>query len=90
MSDSTEPARVTIVIPVYNEEGILRASVVDLLEQMKRFVTLRRQLALRRTVAIQGAMKVARDLAFDAGDLIRLLDVRRVPRLFEPFLLQLR
>ncbi len=33
MSDTSSP-RVTIVIPIYNEEGILRASVVDLVDRL--------------------------------------------------------
>lgn len=34
---SHAPITVTIVIPIYNEEGILRASVVDLIDSMERF-----------------------------------------------------
>ncbi|MDD9966124.1 MAG: glycosyltransferase [Myxococcales bacterium] len=33
----SEPPHVTIVIPIYNEEGILRASVVDLIDRMSAF-----------------------------------------------------
>ncbi|MDD9938356.1 MAG: glycosyltransferase [Myxococcales bacterium] len=36
MSDADAP-KVTIVIPIYNEEGILRASVVSLVDRMTRF-----------------------------------------------------
>ena len=31
---ASEPPKVTIVIPIYNEEGILRASVVDLVDRL--------------------------------------------------------
>ncbi len=33
----TTAPKVTIVIPIYNEEGILRSSVLDLVDRMKRF-----------------------------------------------------
>src|SRR6478736_2359601 len=33
----TQPPRISIVIPVYNEEGILHAAVVDLRERLAPF-----------------------------------------------------
>jgi glycosyltransferase involved in cell wall biosynthesis len=33
----SEAPKVTIVIPIYNEEGILRSSVVDLIDRLKAF-----------------------------------------------------
>ena len=33
----SEPPHVTIVIPVYNEEGILRGSVLELQEKLRPF-----------------------------------------------------
>ncbi|MEO6952948.1 MAG: glycosyltransferase [Polyangia bacterium] len=36
-SDSGEMPHVSIVIPVYNEEGILHASVIDLIERLEAF-----------------------------------------------------
>jgi hypothetical protein len=33
---SSSVPRITIVIPIYNEEGILRASVVDLVDRLEK------------------------------------------------------
>ena len=33
----SEAPKVTIVIPIYNEEGILRSSVVDLIDRLRAF-----------------------------------------------------
>ena len=35
--DSNEKPKVSIVIPVYNEEGILHSSVIDLIERLEAF-----------------------------------------------------
>jgi len=35
MSETASGPRITIVIPIYNEEGILRASVVDLIDRLE-------------------------------------------------------
>ncbi len=38
MDDSTQPVpRVSIVIPIYNEEAILHAAVVDLIDRLQEF-----------------------------------------------------
>ena len=37
MTETQPRPKVTIVIPIYNEEGILRSSVVDLVDRMARF-----------------------------------------------------
>jgi len=58
----SEPIRVSIVIPVYNEEGILHASVVDLHERLAP-LGLRYEIVLAENGSRDRTLEVARELA---------------------------
>src|SRR5689334_23620041 len=56
-----ESPKVTIVIPIYNEEGLLRASVVDLIDRMARF-DFRYELILAENGSSDRTVELCREL----------------------------
>ena len=56
-----EAPKVTIVIPIYNEEGILRSSVVDLIDRLKAF-NLRYELLLAENGSIDATREICAEL----------------------------
>ncbi|HEX6274768.1 MAG TPA: glycosyltransferase family 2 protein [Polyangiaceae bacterium] len=69
----SEPIRVSIVIPVYNEEGILHASVVDLHERLAP-LGLRYEIVLAENGSRDRTLEVARELAQKYAE-VRFLSV---------------
>ena len=61
-SDSAEPPHVSIVIPVYNEEGILHASVIDLIERLEAF-PLRYEILLSENGSRDRTVQIGEELA---------------------------
>jgi glycosyltransferase involved in cell wall biosynthesis len=58
----SEAPNVTIVIPIYNEEGILRSSVVDLIDRLKAF-DLSYELLLAENGSSDGTIGICEELA---------------------------
>jgi glycosyltransferase involved in cell wall biosynthesis len=56
-----EAPKVTIVIPIYNEEGILRSSVVDLIDRLKAF-NLRYELLLAENGSVDTTREICEEL----------------------------
>ena len=60
---TAQPPQISIVIPIYNEEGILRAAVVDLRERLSPFgwnyeIILAENGSRDRTIAIAKELSV--------------------------------
>jgi glycosyltransferase involved in cell wall biosynthesis len=60
--ESTAEPNITIVIPVYNEEGILRSSIVDLIDRIAVFGW-RYQILLAENGSIDRTVEIAADLS---------------------------
>jgi glycosyltransferase involved in cell wall biosynthesis len=58
----TDAPKVTIVIPIYNEEGILRSSVLDLVDRLKAF-ELRYELLLAENGSVDATVAICEELA---------------------------
>jgi len=58
----TESPKVSIVIPIYNEEGILRSSVVDLIDRLKAF-DLSYELVLAENGSVDATVAICEELA---------------------------
>ena len=77
-----EPPKVSILIPIYNEEGILRASVVDLTERLQAF-DFSYELVLAENGSIDGTVAICEELSqefqqvrfFSVGSPGRLLSI---------------
>jgi glycosyltransferase involved in cell wall biosynthesis len=62
MTAAAEPApKVTIVIPIYNEEGILRTSVVDLVDRLAQ-LGFSYELVLAENGSRDGTVEVCKEL----------------------------
>jgi glycosyltransferase involved in cell wall biosynthesis len=57
-----EPPKVSILIPIYNEEGILRSSVVDLIDRLKAF-DLSYELVLAENGSVDDTVAICEELA---------------------------
>jgi glycosyltransferase involved in cell wall biosynthesis len=57
-----EAPKVTIIIPIYNEEGILRSSVVDLIDRLKAF-DLRYELLLAENGSVDATREICEELS---------------------------
>lgn len=57
-----ESPKVSIVIPIYNEEGILRSSVLDLIERLKAF-ELPYELVLAENGSVDATVAICQELA---------------------------
>lgn len=57
-----EAPKVTIIIPIYNEQGILRSSVLDLIERLKAF-DLRYELLLAENGSVDSTREICGELA---------------------------
>jgi glycosyltransferase involved in cell wall biosynthesis len=58
----TESPKVSIVIPIYNEEGILRSSVVDLIDRLEAF-DLSYELVLAENGSVDATVAICEELA---------------------------
>lgn len=58
----TESPKVSIVIPIYNEQGILRSSVVDLIDRLKAF-DLSYELVLAENGSVDATVAICEELA---------------------------
>lgn len=56
-----EAPKITIVIPIYNEEGILRSSVVDLIDRLKPF-NVRYELLLAENGSVDATREICAEL----------------------------
>lgn len=62
MSDKSETPKVTIVIPIYNEEAILRSAVVDLIDQLEP-MGFSYRLVLAENGSVDGTVDMCHELA---------------------------
>jgi glycosyltransferase involved in cell wall biosynthesis len=58
----SEAPKVTIVIPIYNEEGILRSSVVDLIDRLRAF-DFRYELLLAENGSVDATLAICEELS---------------------------